>query len=83
MAKTQRQLIEDLEDELRDIKTTINYEAIKPIKTMEKTLAELKKSCETYPLYKDKVDNMWKGAIWVLTLIMGAILLALINGVLK
>mgnify|MGYP001547826151 CR=1 FL=1 len=81
--RTQREIIDDLEKQVDKLKTQLNYEAIKPIKAIKADLRELKKHADTYPLFQDKVNNLWRGFVWVISIVGGAVVLAVINGVLQ
>lgn len=81
--KTQSELIEDLEDRLREISTVISYEAIKPIEAMQKDIRELKKLTSSNDLYRNKVDLTFKSMIWAVTIILGAVIMAVLQLVLR
>tara|TARA_Y100000310_G_C20008111_1_gene501637 strand:+ start:74 stop:334 length:261 start_codon:yes stop_codon:yes gene_type:complete len=83
MAKTQRELIDDLQDNLNDLKNVVKYEAVERIKAMDKDLRSLKKQANEYDVMKERLNLIYKSSTWVVTVVFGAILLAVVNLVLR
>ena len=80
---TQKEIIDRLESDLKDLKSVVKYEALKPIEQMEKDIKHLKKATADHDVVKDRLNLIYKSMIWIATVVFGAVLLAIVNLVLR
>jgi len=84
-----KKLIEDMNKRLTTLESQVKYEAIKEVEALKEDLAKLEDTLKTYATNEaifniaEKVGKIEKIINWVGTIVVGAVLLAVIQLVLR
>jgi hypothetical protein len=87
--KTDKQLIDDLKEGLVKLETKVDYEAIAEIKRLQGDVKELGKRYDKYATIEalavvaEKINNISKAITWVITLVLGAVIMAVLQSVFR
>lgn len=88
-SKTTQELITDMKTQLTALSTKVDYEAIAEIKRIKADLKELEERLASYATQEavknidDKVTNINKNITWIVSLVLGAVVLAVVQLVLR
>lgn len=89
-SKTTTQIIADIKNELSGLETRFKYEGVAEIKRLRDDLTTLETTIKVeyakaidFANLVEKVNNILKYIYWVITIVMGAIILAVVQLVLR
>ena len=81
-AEETKELIADINTRLINLENIVKYEAVAEVKAVREDVAKLEIALKDYAT-NDRVARLEKGATWVISVVLGAILLAIVNLVIR
>lgn len=82
MAKTQKQLVEDIERKLNNLEAKVDYKIQTDIDGILADIQELKKGAETFVLVRDFKPYV-DGVNWAIKIVLGAVIMAVLALILR
>ncbi len=76
------ELIKDINIRLINLESIVKYEAVAEVKAVREDVAKLEEALKEYAT-SERVTRLEKGATWFISIVLGAVLLAIVQLVIR